>query len=54
MNNAMKENMQMLTIREFNKVVKSKKLKAIVNQLLKQDPSIRIYYGMRDCAMDAA
>lgn len=33
---------QVMTIKEFNAIVKSRKLKTIVNKLYKQDPNIKI------------
>lgn len=35
---------QVMTIKEFNAIVRSRKLKTIVNKLYKQDPNIKITY----------
>ena len=42
------QNMKSLTIKEFNKVVKSQKLRDIINNLYAKDHDILIYYGLMD------
>lgn len=42
------QNMKSVTIKEFNKVVKSQKLRDIINNLYAKDHDILIYYGLMD------
>lgn len=47
---------QVMTIKEFNAIVKSRKLKTIVNKLYKQDPNIKITYHrlLKGCSLGMA
>ena len=42
------QNMKSVTIKEFNKIVKSQKLRDIINNLYAKDHDILIYYGLID------